>query len=316
VQNVTEAKIVVRYIELDGITYDLDSQRAIVLKLLATALDSDQLDTVLSLLATALASDQLDTVLGYLATALASDQLDTVLGYLATALASDQLDTVLGDLDTAITTDLRTSTFDQILFYLQSFGSEDYTHDQAYTHGMFRNPQPANLDQHAVEQSLLDYKESLNISGAGSTTEAEVITDFEFVCKDTIKKNLIIQGPAEIALQLRIRGDGTYTTYLDKVRINLFKRTAAGADTALIANAEYDFDTAVSHSADSWDDKVGIKLHPLIAATTLLTTDKLVLRVEVFGHVSNASATDNKIRLYFSRGSSESYIYLPVYEGL
>lgn len=207
---------------------------------------------------------------------------------------------------------LRKSFFKQVLFYLQSFGSENYTHDQAYTHGMFRSPQPTNLDLHATEQTLLDYKESLNITG---TSEAEVISDFEFVMPEARERETIIQGPCEIGLQLRIRGDGTYTTYLTKVRINLFKRTSAGVDTAIITDAEFDLDTEVSHSADSWDDMIGIKLHSAITETVLLAADRLVLRVDVFGYVSNASATDNKIRLYFSRGSAESYMYLPIDEG-
>jgi hypothetical protein len=177
---------------------------------------------------------------------------------------------------------------------------------------MFRSPQPTNLDLHATEQTLLDYKESLNITG---TSEAEVISDFEFVMPEARERETIIQGPCEIGLQLRIRGDGTYTTYLTKARVNLFKRTSAGVDTAIITNAEFDLDTEVSHSADSWDDMIGIKLHSAIAETVLLAADRLVLRVEVFGYVSNASATDNKIRLYFSRGSAESYMYLPIDEG-
>ena len=200
------------------------------------------------------------------------------------------------------------SIFPQQLYYLQSFGSEDYTFDKAYTHGLFRQPQPTNLDQHATEQSSLDYHESANLT---NTASAEVISDKEYILKEARKADTVIEGPCEIGLQLRIRGDGTYETSLDKVRVNLYKRDLSGNDTAIISNLEYDFDTAPTHSADSWDEKIGIKLHSNITKTTLKSADKLVLKVEVFAFVDNASATDNKVRLYFSRGSGESYLYLP-----
>ncbi|RLG32920.1 hypothetical protein DRN97_06240 [Methanosarcinales archaeon] len=196
------------------------------------------------------------------------------------------------------------------LYYLQSFGSENYTFDKAYTHGLFRMPQPANLDKHETEQALLDYKESSNIT---STEETEVISNFEFILKELRSRKTIIQGPFECGFQLRIRGDGTNTTYLTKLRFSLYKRTEAGVDTAIIEDAEYAFDTPVSHQANDWDDKVGVKLHEDISLTVLPADERLVGSVDVLGYVSDAAASNNKIRLYFSRGSiAESYIYLPI----
>lgn len=198
-----------------------------------------------------------------------------------------------------------------VFYYLQSLGSRDYTHDKSYDHALLEHPQQTNLDKHETAQSLLDYKESSNIT---ATSESEEITNYEFIQLEKRKAGTVINGTTEIGLQLRIRGDGTYTTTLDKVRVNLFKRTTGGVDTALITDKEYDFDTGPTHSADSWDDMIGIKIHEDITKTTLDVDDRLVLRIEVFAHVSNASATDNKVRLMFSRGSAESYLYLPVEE--
>ena len=203
------------------------------------------------------------------------------------------------------------SVMPHVLYYLQSLCSRDYTHDKSYDHALLDHPQPTNLDKHETEQSLLDYKESSNIT---ATSESEEITNYEFIQIEKRKADTTINGTAEIGLQLRIRGDGTYITTLDKVRVNLYKRTTGGVDTALITDKEYDFDTGPTHSADSWDDKIGIKIHEDITKTTLDKDDRLVLRIEVFAHVNNASATDNKVRLYFSRGSGESYLYLPVDE--
>lgn len=202
--------------------------------------------------------------------------------------------------------------FLQQLYYLQSFGSDSYTFDKAYTHGMFRDPQPTNLDAHATEQTLLDYKVSSNIT---NTTSAEVITDFEFILEEPNKADMVIEGPCTIGMQLRIRGDGTYETSLDKVRLTLFKRDTSGNDVATsLENKDYEFGTAITHSADSWDDMVAIKLRDSITKTTLKKADRLVLRVEVFAHVDNVSATDNLVRIYFSRGSAESYVYIPISE--
>ena len=203
------------------------------------------------------------------------------------------------------------SIFPQQLYYLQSFGSEDYTFDKAYTHGMFRQPQPTNLDKHETEQTLLDYKKSSNITATSST---EVISDFEFILKEARKADTVIEGPCAIGLQLRIRSDGALaTTTLDKVRVNLYKRDSSGNDTVIIENREYEWDTAQTHAANSWDDKIGAKIHENITKTTLKKDDKLVLKIDVFAHVS-AAGTNMAARLYFSRGSSESYVYLPIDE--
>lgn len=201
----------------------------------------------------------------------------------------------------------------QRLYYLQSLGSLDFVHDKAYTHAILRTPQPTNLDKHEAGQSLLDYKESSNITDIET---AEVITDFEFIDIEDRKGDTIVFGPFMVGLQLRIRGDGTYTTFMDSVRVTLFSRTSAGSDTTIFTST-FTWDTAPSHSADSWDDKVGAALRGNIPKKyTIDKNSRLVLRVEVFAHASSASATDNLVRLYFSRGSSESYIYLPMDEVL
>ena len=207
---------------------------------------------------------------------------------------------------------LRQSLPNRILLYLQSFASEDYSFDKSYSYGLFRSPQPSNLDKHETEQSGLDYVESSNIT---NTSEDEILGDIEFILSEARLRELVLEGTAEIAAQLRICADGTYTTYLTKVRANLFRRDSDGNDTAILSNKIYDFDTNVSHSADGWDDKVAIKIHADISRAVVPQDERLVLRLEVFGYVSNASASNNKCRLYFSRGSTDSYLILPVIEG-
>lgn len=222
------------------------------------------------------------------------------------------LDGVTYALNELLTSRLRASFPHRLLLYLQSFGSEDYSFDQSYALGLFRSPQPTNLDTHSTDQSDLDYKESANIT---ATSETEVLQDIEFILSEARLRETVLEGACDIALQLKIRADGTYTTYLSKVRVSLFSRDEDGNDTAILSNKTYTFDTPVSHSANSWDDLVAIKLHENISRTVLPDNHRLVLRVEVFGYVSDASATNNKVRLYFSRGSAESYVLLPVIEG-
>jgi len=222
------------------------------------------------------------------------------------------LDGVTYALNELLTARLRASFPHRLLLYLQSFGSEDYSFDQSYALGLFRSPQPTNLDTHSTDQSDLDYKESSNIT---ATSETEVLQDIEFILSEARLRETVLEGACDIALQLKIRADGTYTTYLSKVRVSLFSRDEDGNDTAILSNKTYTFDTPVSHSANSWDDMVAIKLHENISRTVLPDNHRLVLRVEVFGYVSSASATNNKVRLYFSRGSAESYVLLPIIEG-
>ena len=199
----------------------------------------------------------------------------------------------------------RNSIPNEIYFVLQSLGSGAYTHNASFDHAMLSNPVNSNLDNNNFNQSLLDYKESTNIT---SVTKTEVISDYEFIALEDRLTNTILNGTAEIGLQLAIRGDGTYITTLDEVRLNLFKRTSGGVDTAIITDKLYTFDTGPTYTANENDDKIGVKTYSDIAETTLNEADRLVLRVEVFAHVNNASATNNKARLYFSRGSYESYM--------
>jgi len=224
-----------------------------------------------------------------------------------------ELDGIFYDLNELLIARLRASFPHRVLLYLQSFASEDYSFDQSYALGLFRSPQPTNLDTHSTDQADLDYKESANIT---ATSETEVLQDIEFILSEPRLHDSIIEGLCDIGLQLRIRADGTYTTYLSKVRVSLYSRDQSGNDTAILSNKTYTLDTPVSHSADSWDDMVAIKFHENIARTVVPDDNRLVLRVEVFGYVSDASATNNKVRLYFSRGSAESYILLPIIEGL
>ena len=68
------------------------------------------------------------------------------------------LDGVTYALNELLTTRLRASFPHRVLLYLQSFASEDYSFDQSYALGLFRSPQPTNLDSHATDQADLDYK--------------------------------------------------------------------------------------------------------------------------------------------------------------
>jgi len=191
-------------------------------------------------------------------------------------------------------------------------GSEPYTHGStSYNYVLKSSPIPANLDTSGADQADKDYKESANITST-DTDGVEVISDFEFVLMEERLTDLKLQGMAHAACALKIRGDGTYTTYCKKVVFTILKRDSGGNDTSL-ATHTYTFDTTPSRSADSYGDVFSAYMHKAISTEqTISTTDTIVLRIEVFGYVSNASATDNKIRLYFSRGSWDTYVILPI----
>jgi uncharacterized membrane protein len=202
----------------------------------------------------------------------------------------------------------------ELLLYAQWWGDHTpYSHGgSTYTRILSRDPQPANLSTASTGVATDDYEESANIT---SLTKTEVIIDKDFILIDARKADLILNGTVKAVASVACRGDGTYTTYIDSVRFTLLKRTSAGVETQL-AQEEYTFATSPSQSAASYASAVSAQMVKDISETIIETTSTIILRIEVFGHVNNVAASNNKIKLNFTRGSADTYLILPVDEVL
>lgn len=188
----------------------------------------------------------------------------------------------------------------------------------ASTAGLYKrtlelSPKPANLSTSTADVSGDDYQ-SYDIL-ATDLAKALIMTK-EFALAYNAKTDPItIQGNARCVTTVKCKGDGTRTVYIDSVTMYLYRETNGGVRTLLLSE-EYPNSGAglLSTAVAAYTDPITASAIGAIAATTIATTDILVLKVEVYGHVSGAFAINDAIRLYFSRGSAETYIELPVLE--
>jgi len=203
------------------------------------------------------------------------------------------------------------SLLPSVMLYAQTLGSETYSHDTSYSLCLVRNPQSISFETLSLNQSAYDYAESSSIT---SLKETEVITDTEFIMIDKRKARTVINGTIEMTSSVRLLGDDTYTTYIDKINMHLLKRDSSGNDTQIVFGS-YEWSTAPSTSAAVWSDLITATVRVDTSENvSLLSTDRLVYRIEVFGHVDSASASDNKIRLYYTRGTDQTFVFVPVDE--
>lgn len=182
-----------------------------------------------------------------------------------------------------------------------------------YTHVLIRTPNELDLSNSEEYQSTLDFTESSNITSA---TKTEVISDTDFIMAAPLLSLLTISGRCKAIVNLACRGDNVYITYIDSCRMTIIKRTSAGVETEL-AQEEYPLEAnqpVVSNQFEYYTNETTFSMTKNISETTINVGDSIILRVEVFGHVDNALASNNKIKLFFSRGHVNTALMLSVVE--
>lgn len=186
------------------------------------------------------------------------------------------------------------------------------------TAGLYRrtlelSPKPANLSSSTADVVKYDYQ-SYDIVGATDTAKILVLTK-EFALGYNAKtKSTTIEGNCRCVTTVKCKGDGTRTVYIDSVKFYLYRETVGGART-LLGSEEYPGAGTglVSTSVAAYTDPVTASaMFAIAAGTTLSTTDILVLKIEVYGHVSANNNVSDAIRLYFSRGTADTFVELPI----
>lgn len=182
-----------------------------------------------------------------------------------------------------------------------------------YTHVLVRTPNELDLSNSEEYQSTLDYTESSNIT---STTKTEVIADIDFIMAAQLLSLLTISGRCKAIANLECHGDNVYTTSIDSCRMTIIKRTSAGVESQL-AQEEYPLEAnqpVITNQFEYYTNETTFSMTKNITETTINVGDAVILRVEVFGHVNNVSASNNKIKLLFARGHVNTALMLSVVE--
>jgi hypothetical protein len=189
-----------------------------------------------------------------------------------------------------------------------------YTHASSeYTHVLIRRSNEIDFSTNEDNLETVDFDVSANITG---TSKTEVITNVDFITTAQFLQPLIISGRCSAVVNLSCRGDNVYTTSIDSCRLTILKRSSTGVETQL-AQEEYPQvanQPIITHQFEYYTIPISFTLTSNVSETSISNGDAVILRVEVFGHSSNASASNNKIKLHFKRGTVDTLLLLSVVE--
>ena len=190
-----------------------------------------------------------------------------------------------------------------LFLYAQHLGNDSHTLPDGATttkYALLRRPLAASTWE------ALDY-ETKNVT---DTTEAVQI-DRRFVFADSLLDTLVVEGTAYAACRVGAKGDGTYNTYISQVQFDLETVDENNTYTSIVSKT-IDFATLKAVSSTSYDT---IDVHALLnlPESKIYTSRNLVLRLRISGYV-DADQTAGAIRLYYTVGSSDTYVELPVVE--
>jgi hypothetical protein len=188
----------------------------------------------------------------------------------------------------------------KLFLYLQHLGSETYRFDTStYAYVMLTRAVPSD------EVNGVDY-----IEASVTETSETLKIDQRFVMAEDIQDDLVIRGLATAVATVGVKGDGTYATYISKLVFTIEKVDTAGNYTTL-STKTVTLSPPFSTTGTSW---VYGSVEALLKITEVLTTnERLALRVQVYGYMA-AGGTAQAARLVFTRGSSDSYLEVPVWE--
>jgi len=190
-----------------------------------------------------------------------------------------------------------------IRLYAQHIGDDSWTLPDGTTTTdmvLLRAPIPTAL------LNANDYTEQ-----AVTQTSSTLQIDQRFVLAENFMQELTIDGLARVICRVGAKGDGTYATTLDRIILDIEKVDSAGTYTSL-ASKDITLSTALSTTGTAWvtgDWQVLLS----ISRQVIETTENLVLRARIYAYMATGG-TAQAVRLYYTRGSGDTLVDIPVDE--
>lgn len=208
-------------------------------------------------------------------------------------------------------TALRTSQFPKgYLLYAQHIGNDLHTlpnNASTTSYTLSRRPVPASTYE------ANDY-ETVNLTasfgGSGNTT---LLIDRRFYMVEQFPNVYYLAGIAHCSARVGAKGDGTYATNITNVKLSLETVNANGTYVALTDTKNISFSTPFSVSSTSWST-IDVYAMLGINPTTMPTDVDLVYHLKVYGNAATSTPSGNSVRLYYTRGSSDTYVELSMEE--
>jgi len=135
--------------------------------------------------------------------------------------------------------------------------------------------------------------------------------DQRFYLAEKSLQDTVLEGTARVVLKVGAKGDGTNATYIDRIAVDVEKVDAANTYTTL-ASSDITLTTELSNAATAWttwDWQVFFNL----GRTGIERDENLCLRVRIWAYMATGG-TAQAIRLYYQRGTEDSYLEIPLDE--
>lgn len=196
----------------------------------------------------------------------------------------------------------------------QNIGEETWTLPDGSTTTSYilaREPVPASLANASdyIEQAVTDTSSALQIDQRFVWAENQLLGYYSSI-SDALD-SLVVEGTAPIVLKVGALGDGTHATYIDQIQVSLEVLDSSGTYTQK-ALSDITLSTPLSNDTTSWVTWDWYCLLNL-SRTEILATENIVLRVRLYGYM-DTGGTSQAVRLYFTRGSTDSFVDIPLDE--
>lgn len=204
----------------------------------------------------------------------------------------------------------------RLRLYAQHIGEDTwYLPDYTTTtkHVLTREPVPASL------ANADDY-----IEAAVTATSSTLAIDQRFYLADLPPtqiepegiaqaqyESFVFEGTVRVVARVGAKGDGTYATYIDRIVISLEKVDDQNNYTSIFTK-DITLSTPLSNSSTSWQTWDWQILRN-IDRQLLRADEQLVLRIQIYAYM-DSGGTDQAVRLYFTRGSQDTFVDLPMDE--
>ena len=199
---------------------------------------------------------------------------------------------------------MRAGILNWLTLYAQHLGDETIILPDGSTTTKYiltRRPMPSDLE--GVEDEAED-------TGNTNTTTASVLSK-NFYFDEKILETLQLNGTVRFRTTVGVKSSGTTdVAYIDSVKFSLYKIDSSGTSTQLGSTRTVSVN--IINNTTTYLEKSVLALLNL-NNETLETTQKLYIKIDIWGH-TNGSTDTFDIRMSYDAGTSKTYVEIAVEE--
>ena len=199
---------------------------------------------------------------------------------------------------------MRAGILNWLTLYAQHLGDETIILPDGSTTTKYiltRRPMPSDLE--GVEDEAED-------TGNTNTTTASVLSK-NFYFDEKILETLQLNGTVRFRTTVGVKSSGTTdVAYIDSVKFSLYKIDSSGTSTQLGSTRTVSVN--IINNTTTYLEKSVLALLNL-NNETLETTQKLYIKIDIWGHTAGSTDTFD-VRMSYDAGTSKTYVEIAVEE--